>query len=403
MSELKKKIEFKNIFKIFGRNPLKAKELYEKGVSKDDILARMKHTIGVADASFDVHEGETVVVMGLSGSGKSTLLRCANRLIEPSYGNIRIDGVDVTKLDHEQLLEFRRTKFGMVFQRFALFPHRTVLENACFGLEIQRRLPSEQKDKAAGALELVGLKGWEDSYPHQLSGGMQQRVGLARALAVEPDILLMDEAFSALDPLIRTDMQDELLSLETKVQKTILFITHDLDEALKMGDRIVLMKDGKIVQIGTSEEILTQPATEYVRRFVENVDITKVLTASDVMKRPQSVVLVKDGPRTALHNMKENNMSGLYVLNKDHSVVGYITAEQASKAVKNGVTKFDDIMEDLDHPVDPDTPIKEIFHKMMLNDYPLSVLDKDNKLRGIINHGTIIAALAERGDVNETS
>ena len=279
------KIRVENLYKIFGSTPNKIIPMLEKGASKDEIKEKYKHGVGVNNASFSVDEGEIVVVMGLSGSGKSTLVRCINRLIEPTGGKIFIDGTDITKLNQNELRKVRLEKLGMVFQNFALFPHRTVLKNAEYGLEINGVDPQIRTQKATEALELVGLAGWENSYPPQLSGGMQQRVGLARALALDPDILLMDEAFSALDPLIRRDMQDELINLQERMHKTIVFISHDLDEALKIGDKIVLMKDGEIVQTGTPEEILTSPADDYVRRFVEDVDITKVLTAESVMKK----------------------------------------------------------------------------------------------------------------------
>lgn len=330
----KTKIRISSCTKIFGPNPGEALKMMRDGASREEIQKKTKHTLGVADVSFDIYEGETIVVMGLSGSGKSTLLRCINRLYEPTEGKIFIDEVDVTSLDKEELREFRRTKFGMVFQRFGLLPHRTVLQNVEFGLEIQLVDSRKRRLKAQETLSLVGLEGWEDSYPDALSGGMQQRVGLARALAVEPDVLLMDEAFSALDPLIRTDMQDELLSLESTVQKTIVFITHDLDEALKVGDRIVLMKDGRVVQIGTPEEILTKPATRYVERFVENVDVTKVVTAADVMVKARSVVGVKDGPLTALHCMRECGESFAFVVSKDGLLRGFVSAQAASQAAR---------------------------------------------------------------------
>ncbi|MFP4516494.1 MAG: glycine betaine/L-proline ABC transporter ATP-binding protein, partial [Desulfovibrionales bacterium] len=271
------KIQVRNLSKIFGSHPERGIALLEKGYSKDQIMKETRLGVGVDRATFSVEQGEIVVVMGLSGSGKSTLVRCINRLIEPTAGQIIVDGQDITALPPKELRAIRQHKMGMVFQNFALFPHRTVLQNAEYGLEIQGVDPETRKEHSMRALEQVGLKGWEDSFPVQLSGGMQQRVGLARALALDPDILLMDEAFSALDPLIRRDMQDELVALQEKVHKTILFISHDLDEALKLGDRIVLMKDGAIVQVGTPEEILTNPATEYVARFVEEVDISKVL------------------------------------------------------------------------------------------------------------------------------
>ena len=277
--------------------------MLEKGKTKREILKETGATVGVNRANFDVYDGEIFVIMGLSGSGKSTLVRMLNRLIEPTSGEIYIDGDMITNMSKDQLREVRRKKISMVFQNFALFPHRTILENTEYGLELQGVDKEERRPKALESLKLVGLEGFEEQYPNQLSGGMQQRVGLARALANDPDILLMDEAFSALDPLIRKDMQDELLELHTSVGKTIIFITHDLDEALRIGDRIVLMKDGNIVQIGTPEEILMNPSNEYVERFVEDVDLSKVLTAGHIMKRAETVQIDK-GARVALTLMK---------------------------------------------------------------------------------------------------
>jgi glycine betaine/proline transport system ATP-binding protein len=397
MDEQKVKIRIENVYKVFGRNPTRAVDLVEKGMSKDEILSKTKLAVGVADASFDIYEGETVVVMGLSGSGKSTLIRCVNRLMEPTAGKIYVDDIDVTSLSTEDLRDLRRKKFGMVFQSFALFPHKTVYENVEFGLEVQGVDPEERRKKSEDALQLVGLAGWGDYLPANLSGGMKQRVGLARALAVDPDILLMDEAFSALDPLIRTDMQDELLALESRVRKTILFITHDLDEALKMGDRIVLMRDGKVVQIGTAEDILSRPANDYVARFVENVDITKVLTAEDVMKKPTPVAFVKDGPRVALRKMQEAGMSGIFVVQPDHTLVGHVTAERASQAAKEGEQWIEDITRaDEVASVPLDEPVRQIFH--MVSGNPVAVVDKDNILRGVIVRGSVLAALSERGE-----
>ncbi|MFP4483948.1 MAG: glycine betaine/L-proline ABC transporter ATP-binding protein [Spirochaetaceae bacterium] len=397
MEEQKVKIRIENVYKVFGRNPSRAIELVQKGMSKDEILSKTKLAVGVADATFDIHEGETVVVMGLSGSGKSTLIRCVNRLMEPTHGKIYVDDVDVTSLDKDELRELRRKKFGMVFQSFALFPHKTVFENVEFGLEVQGVDPDERRKKSEESLQLVGLTGWGDYLPATLSGGMKQRVGLARALAVDPDILLMDEAFSALDPLIRTDMQDELLALESRVKKTIMFITHDLDEALKMGDRIVLMRDGKVVQIGTAEDILSRPANDYVARFVENVDITKVLTAEDVMKRPTPVAFVKDGPRVALRKMQEAGMSGIFVVRRNHELVGHVSAERASEAAKKGEQWIEEISRaDEVASVPLDEPVRQIFP--MVSGNPVAVVDKDNILRGVIVRGSVLAALSERGE-----
>jgi glycine betaine/proline transport system ATP-binding protein len=332
--------------------------------------------------------------MGLSGSGKSTLLRCINRLIEPTAGKVLIDGTDVTALSDEELRQMRMKKFGMVFQRFALLPHRTVLQNTEFGLEIQGMASAKRREKALQALKLVGLEGWEDSHPEQLSGGMQQRVGLARALAVDPDILFMDEAFSALDPLIRREMQDELLALQARVQKTILFITHDLDEALKLGDRIVIMKDGAIVQIGTPEDILTMPESRYVERFVEDVNLAKVLTAKTVMHKATTVVFPKDGPKTALHKMKETGISNILVVDREQRLVGRVTADDALRVSKTGEKTLENIILKDVPTVEADTIINELFAEQ---DFPIAVTDEQNHLKGIIIRGSLLGALAEGG------
>ncbi|NDV25461.1 glycine betaine/L-proline ABC transporter ATP-binding protein [Desulfovibrio sp. JC010] len=392
------KIRVENLYKIFGSNPKKIIPMLEKGANKDDIMEKTKHGVGVNNATFSVEEGEIVVVMGLSGSGKSTLVRCINRLIEPTGGKIFIDGEDITSLSMDKLRKIRLEKLGMVFQNFALYPHRTVLKNAEYGLEIANVDPEVRKQKAMEALELVGLSGWEESYPDQLSGGMQQRVGLARALALDPDILLMDEAFSALDPLIRRDMQDELINLQERMHKTIVFISHDLDEALKLGDRIVLMKDGEIVQIGSPEEILTEPATEYVRRFVEDVDITKVLTAESVMKKIDAVAFIKtDGPRASLRKMRKNNISNLFVLDEKHKLIGMLNAGDCAKLVEEGGKDIRTIMHKDLQAVDLDCPAQELFNIMQDRTLPLPVINEDNKLKGVIVRGTLIGALAERG------
>jgi glycine betaine/proline transport system ATP-binding protein len=393
------KLHVRNLTKVFGKNPKKALDLMEQGKERDEILDQTGQTIGVNQADFDVYTGETLVVMGLSGSGKSTLLRCINRLIEPTTGSVEIDGQNVLDLNSRELREVRRKKFGMVFQHFALFSHRTVISNVEYGLEVQGVPEKERRDKALQAIDQVGLSPWVDSYPNELSGGMKQRVGLARALANDPDVLLMDEAFSALDPLIRTEMQDELMKLEHAVHKTILFITHDLDEALKLGDRIVLMKDGGIIQIGTPEEILTKPANEYVQKFLENVDLTKVLLAEDIMVKPERVVFLKDGPRTALHSMREIGASGLFVVNQGHELQGYITVERAREESQKGVQTLDQGMELYkEYAVKPDVPVKDLFRILRDNRYPLAVIDEKKVLKGIIYEGTIIAALAERSE-----
>ena len=398
------KIVVEGLYKVFGPTPEVALGMLKEGKTKDEIMEATRHGVGVNNASFSVNEGEIVVIMGLSGSGKSTLVRCLNRLITPTAGRVLVDGQDITELSAEELREMRQSKMGMVFQNFALFPHRTVAENAAYGLEIKGVDKEIRREKAFEALDLVGLKGWEDVYPSQLSGGMQQRVGLARALALDPDILLMDEAFSALDPLIRRDMQDELINLQEKMHKTIVFISHDLDEALKLGDRIVLMKDGRIVQVGTPEEILTEPANNYVERFVEEVDISRVLTADSIMQKVLAVAhLGTDGPRAALRKMKNYGISSLFVLDRNHTLVGVVSADQAAQLIDAGESDLSPIICTDLTTVLPDTPAQDLFTIMHNLAYPLAVVDTSNKLKGVIVRGTLIGALAERkgghGDV----
>jgi len=391
------KILIENLYKIFGPNPEEAMEMLKAGKTKDEIMEKTKHGVGVADASFTVQEGEILVVMGLSGSGKSTLVRCINRLIDPTAGKVIVSGEDVTRLDTEELRQFRLKHFGMVFQNFALFPHRTVLDNVAYGLEIQKVDREERIKRSQEALSQVGLEGWNDSFPGQLSGGMQQRVGLARALALDADVMLMDEAFSALDPLIRSDMQDELLMLQEKMQKTIVFISHDLDEALKLGDRIVLMKDGYIVQTGTAEEILTNPANDYVAKFVEDVDMAKVITAENVMIKPRDMAYYEtDGPKAALRKMQHSQISQIFV-RKDKKLYGYVTADDAAAAAKRGDEKLEKIINTEIETVTLDTPAVDIIPLLARLPYPVPVINADNKLKGVIIKGSLLAGLAERG------
>ncbi|MDQ0159927.1 quaternary amine ABC transporter ATP-binding protein [Alkalibacillus salilacus] len=392
-------IKVENLSKIFGKKTKEATRLLDEGYSKEDILEKTGCTVGVNRATFEVEEGEVFVIMGLSGSGKSTLVRLLNRLIEPTEGSVEIDGQNLATMNKEDLREIRRTKMSMVFQRFALFPFRSVRENAEFGLEIQGMEKEERSQKAEEALELVGLGGYVEQLPSQLSGGMQQRVGLARALANDPEVLLMDEAFSALDPLIRKDMQDELLDLQEKMQKTIVFITHDLDEALRIGDRIALMKDGSIVQIGSPEEILTNPANDYVEKFVEDVDRSKVLTAEHIMKRPETVDYDKHGPRVALERMREQGLSSIFVTDRSRNLKGYVTADEARQARESGIEKLSEIMKTEVPTVDKDTQIQDIFN--IIHDSPVPVaVTEDGKLRGIIVRGAVIAALADGNEVD---
>jgi glycine betaine/proline transport system ATP-binding protein len=387
------KVRIENLVKVFGQKPQKAIELLDKGLNKQEILEKTRQNVALNNVSFEVYDGEIFVLMGLSGCGKSTLLRCINRLIEPTRGAVFIDEDNILEMDHEQLRELRRKKLGMIFQSFALLPHRSIIDNVAFGLEIQGISVEERHEKARESIKLVGLEGYEDSKPQQLSGGMQQRVGLARALASDADILLMDEAFSALDPLIRRDMQDELLDLQARVSKTIIFVSHDLDEALKLGDRIALMKDGEIVQVGTAEEILTKPSTSYVERFVEDVDMAKVLTARDVMKRPEPLLSLDSGPTNALRLMKEYGISSVFVVAKHRQFRGLVTVDDAIEAKKENKSVQDILITDVS-TISLDTPISEIIPMMAEAEYPVAVIDDDGRMKGIIVRGSVLAALA---------
>ncbi|MFG6121230.1 quaternary amine ABC transporter ATP-binding protein [Thalassobacillus sp. B23F22_16] len=386
-------IKVDKLSKIFGKNAKQATKLLDQGLSKEEILKKTGNTVGVNRASFEVEEGEIFVIMGLSGSGKSTLVRLINRLIEPTEGSVMIDGDDLAKMNKQDLRKVRREKLSMVFQKFALFPHRTILQNAEFGLEVQGIDKSEREKRAKESLEMVGLGEYINQYPSQLSGGMQQRVGLARALANDPEVLLMDEAFSALDPLIRKEMQDELLELQESMKKTILFITHDLDEALRIGDRIALMKDGKIVQIGTPEEILVNPANDYVEKFVEDVDRSKVLEAQHIMKRPETVDIEKHGPRAALERMRKEGLSSIYVVDRKRKLYGYVTADDVSAAAKQDKKDLKDILHTDVPKADMNTSMHEIFDMIHDSPVPIAVVEED-KLKGIIVRGAVIAALA---------
>ncbi|MFW7432026.1 quaternary amine ABC transporter ATP-binding protein [Vagococcus carniphilus] len=390
------KVQVKHLTKVFGKKNQAALKMIQEQRPKTEILEKTGTTVGVYDANFDVNEGEIFVIMGLSGSGKSTLIRLINRLIEPTSGDIYIDGKDIAKMDKEELREVRRHKMSMVFQNFGLFPHRTILENTEFGLEVRGISKEERTKRAEKALENSGLISFKDQYPGQLSGGMQQRVGLARALANDPEILLMDEAFSALDPLIRREMQDELIDLQANVKKTIIFITHDLNEALRIGDRIALMKDGQIMQIGTGEEILTNPANDYVREFVEDVDRSKVLTASNIMVPAITTNIELDGPNVAIQRMRADDVSMLLAVDKKRNLRGYITADEAHRARKRGLT-LEEVMVEEVTTVSKDMLVSDIFNIVYDSPMPLAVVD-EGRLLGVIIRGRVIEALAGTPD-----
>ncbi|MGX7351557.1 glycine betaine transport ATP-binding protein OpuAA [Enterococcus canis] len=391
------KVRVEHLTKVFGKKTQQALEMMAQHKSKTDILKATNATVGVYDANFTVNEGEIFVIMGLSGSGKSTLIRLLNRLIEPTEGSIYLDGKDISKMDKEELREVRRHKVNMVFQNFGLFPHRTILENTEYGLEVRGVPKEERQAKAEQALDNSGLLSFKDQYPDQLSGGMQQRVGLARALANDTEILLMDEAFSALDPLIRREMQDELLDLQANVQKTIIFITHDLNEALRIGDRIALMKDGEIMQIGTGEEILTHPANDYVREFVEDVDRSKVLTAANIMIPAITTNIDVDGPNVALNRMRKEEVSMLLAVDKKRKLKGLVTAEKAREARTNGLG-LRDVLEKTVPKITKDMVVNDIFNMIYDSPTPLAVVE-DDKLLGVVIRGSVIESLAETEEV----
>ena len=392
------KVEIKQLTKIFGKKRKAAIELVKQNMNKDEILKKTGSTVGVYDINLEINDGEIFVIMGLSGSGKSTLIRLLNRLSEPTAGQLIIDGQDITKLNKKELLDIRRRKMSMVFQNFALFPHRTILENTEYGLEVQDVPKDERRKRAEKALDNAKLLAFKDQYPDQLSGGMQQRVGLARALTNDPDILLMDEAFSALDPMVRREMQDELLDLQATVQKTIIFITHDLDEALRIGDRIAIMKDGKLVQVGTGEEILTNPENDYVRTFTEGVDRAKVLVAENIMIPAFTTNIVVDGPTVALRRMQEEEVSGLVAIDRNRQFQGYLSADAAVRARKEKLPLSDVIAEM--PQITSDTLISDILPIIYDATTPVAVVD-DGRLRGVVIRGLVLEALADVDDTDE--
>ncbi|MBZ2038210.1 glycine betaine/L-proline ABC transporter ATP-binding protein [Streptococcus sanguinis] len=394
------KLEVKHLTKIFGKRQKQALEMVQQAKSKTEILEKTGATVGVYDVNFEVQTGEIFVIMGLSGSGKSTLIRLLNRLIDPTSGDIYIDGQDVAKMNEEELRDVRRHKLNMVFQNFGLFPHRTILENTEFGLEVRGVDKEERMRLAEQALDNAGLLSFKDQYPDQLSGGMQQRVGLARALANNPDILLMDEAFSALDPLIRREMQDELLDLQAEHERTIIFITHDLNEALRIGDRIAIMADGQIMQIGTGEEILTNPANDFVREFVEDVDRSKVLTAQNIMTTPLTTNIDIDGPTVALNRMKKEEVSMLLAVDRKRHLKGSLTAEAARDARKQHQALAEVIDKNV-RKVTQETLITDIFPLIYDSPAPLAVVDDKDKLVGVIIKGRVIEALANTTESEE--
>jgi glycine betaine/proline transport system ATP-binding protein len=401
------KIVIENLFKIFGPQPQKAMQLLREGLNKEEIHDKTGMTVGVDNANFTIGQGEIFVIMGLSGSGKSTMVRMLNRLIEPTAGAVMVDGHNVTQMSPDRLVKFRLHNMSMVFQSFALMPHMTVLENAAFGLELAGVDKQKRRERAIQALEQVGLSGWEETYPKELSGGMQQRVGLARGLAVDPDILLMDEAFSALDPLIRTEMQDELLKLQEKDQRTIVFISHDLDEALRIGDRIAIMEGGRVVQVGTPEEILQSPADDYVRAFFRGVDPTNVISAGDIARDTHpTIIKTKAGSLRAAHEiLSGSERDHGYVLDAQRRFLAVVSSDSLKAAIESGAS---------DQPINQayiadakavktDASMQDILPEVASRGWPVPVVDDQGIYKGVVSKNRFLRTLHRTEEKIETT
>ena len=387
---------------VFGRRSQQALQMRRSGKSKAEVERETGSTIGVYDADFEVYPSEIFVVIGLSGSGKSTLLRAINRLIEPTEGKIYLDGEYISEMPSKQLRQVRRKKIGMVFQHFGLLPNRTVLDNISFGLEIQGVSTNNRRKSAEETLEMVGLQGQGNKLITELSGGMQQRVGLARALATEQEILLMDEPFSALDPLIRRDMQNLFLDIQGEVQRTVVFVTHDLDEALRLGHRVAIMKDGEIVQLGSPEHILREPANEYVERFVEDVDYAKVRMAESVMIEPKEVAYTNEGPTVALRRMRQSGLSHIFVLDRERRLVGIAEAEEVAKLAERDERELKDAVDEDVPAVGRRTPLRQVLPLFLDDsDAPVAVVDDGDRLAGVIVRGSLIAGLTTSTELSE--
>jgi len=391
------RIRCDDLWKVFGPAPQKVIDewdSFDPDITKTELLDKTGCVVGVRDASFSVGEGEIFVLMGLSGSGKSTLLRCINRLHEPSHGKVFIDDQDVTSLSLQDLRDLRRKKTGMVFQHFALLPHRRVIENVGYGLEIQGADKAERESKAMEALELVGLKGWERSYPHELSGGMKQRVGLARALATDPEILLMDEAFSALDPLIRRQMQDEFIKLLQVVKKTIVFVTHDLYEALRLANRIAVMKFGAIQQIGTPAEIVLHPETDYVAEFVQDLPKVKFVTAKDIMEEPEKwLVVPAHSVAEMINKMDRENIWYAFLVGEDQRVQGVVDYRLLSG--ENGDKRLDMEKVITEFPIERlNAFLEHLVSVAAKSTIPIAITDSQDRIAGVISRERLLEALS---------
>ncbi len=394
-------VEVRKLWKVFGREPKRALQQKYRQMGKDELQKKTKLILALKEISFSVKKGELFVLMGLSGSGKSTLARTFLRLIEPTAGEIEISGENVTKMNKEKLQHFRRHRVSMVFQHYGLFPHYTVLQNASYGLKARGDKQKDREEAARTALKTVGLEGWENHYPHSLSGGMQQRVGLARALATEPDLLLMDEPFSGLDPLIRRQMQDELVDLQDNLHKTIIFVTHDLHEALKLGDRIAIMRNGEIIQIGTPEEVVTTPADDYVQEFVQDASPAKVLTAENIMEDPEVLLYAWEGPKTARKILKDTRREWAFMVNKRRKFLGVVSIDTLDKNPNASKEQFIENSNEKIHTCSPDMALEELFPMAAETRYPIPVLDDQQKLLGIVRYRSIFDSMSTNWTTQE--
>ena len=389
------------LWKVFGPNADEIINSERRTATKQYLLEQTNCVMAVRDASFEVRRGEIFVIMGLSGSGKSTLIRCLLRLIEPTLGKIIINGEDICGYDDEQLMELRRHTTGMVFQYFGLFPHRNVLDNVAYGLKVRGMSKEERYVRAREVIDMVGLNGWEDYYPATLSGGMQQRVGIARALAIDPDILLMDEPFSGLDPLIRRQMQDQLIELQAQVQKTILFVTHDLDEALKLGSHIAIMKDGDIIQIGTPEEVIVSPGDAYVQKFVQDASAAKVVTANFIMEQPNILLYEWEGPKAAMHMLMTAKITHAFLVARGNRYLGLVTLERLVELFRSKGRSLKEALQTNVPTCTPDTVIEDLLPLAVSTEFPIPVVDDSGKLLGEIHNSTIILSLIQEKGAEE--
>lgn len=393
--DLQVRISCRDVCKVFGSRPHHALKLTKNGMTREEVLSQTGQMVAVENVSFDVLEGEIFMVMGLSGSGKSTLIRCINRLVEPTHGQVLIDGIDLAALNETELRTVRRHKVSMVFQNFGLFPQRSVISNVVYGLELQKLGKMEQQERAVDVLDMVGLRGWENAYPHELSGGMQQRVAVARALAIDPEILLMDEAFSALDPLIRRQMQDEFVGLMQKVRKTIVFVSHDLNEALRLGTRIAIMKDGKFVQVGTPDEIVCKPASEYVAQFVRDVSRTRVLRVRSVMSAPRLKFTSSQSPRDILLQMNEADVDQAFVVDPEERLLGIVKRDDLRLAFSRAAHRLVDIVCECKYSIGPDRLVEDVLPVTIASSQVIPVVGERGELVGEISRVTVLQCMVD--------